>query len=229
MLKIFIGIDERQPVAYHVLVSSIQRLASRPVAITPLLLHQLPIDRRGLTSFTYSRYLVPYLCDYQGQAVFMDSDTLLLADIAGLFDSSTGAGVDVVPFAGDFAFERPSVMLFNNEKCKNLTPKLIETGTPQDLSWADGVGHLSPDWNHLVGYAPYNPNAKLIHYTQGVPGYKECRDCDYAQEWFKEKEQMLSHCSWLEIMGQSVHAKPVLSRLQSAIKSGGQSPEKSEK
>ena len=36
----------------------------------------------------------------------MDSDTLLLADVAELFASATGASVDVVPFAGDFVFER---------------------------------------------------------------------------------------------------------------------------
>lgn len=214
MLRIFIGIDERQPIAYHVLVSSIQRRASKPVAITPLILDQLPMKRRGLTSFTYSRYLVPYLCNYEGQALFIDSDMLLLGDIAELFDSGTGDSVDVVPFAGNFAFERPSVMLFNCAECRDLTPELIETGTPQDFSWAKSVGKLSALWNHLVGYAPYNPDAKLIHYTQGVPGYKECRRCDYAQEWYDEKEVMLSHCSWLEIMGNSVHAKPVLDRLK---------------
>ena len=214
MLRIFIGIDERQPIAYHVLVSSIQRRASKPVAITPLILDQLPMKRRGLTSFTYSRYLVPYLCNYEGQALFIDSDMLLLGDIAELFDSATGASVDVVPFAGNFAFERPSVMLFNCSECRDLTPELIETGTPQDFSWAKSVGKLSALWNHLVGYAPYNPDAKLIHYTQGVPGYKECRKCDYSDEWFAEKEVMLSHCSWLEIMGNSVHAKPVLDRLK---------------
>lgn len=214
MLRIFIGIDERQPIAYHVLVSSIQRRASRPVAITPLLLNQLPIQRKGLTSFTYSRYLVPYLCGYEGQALFIDSDMLLLDDIAKLFDSATGASVDIVPFAGNFAFERPSVMLFNNERCRDLTPELIETGTPQDFKWAESVGHLSREWNHLVGYEPYNANSKLIHFTQGVPGYKECRDCDYASDWFSEKEAMLEHCSWLEIMGDSVHAKYVLNRLR---------------
>jgi len=213
MLRIFIGIDERQLVAYHVLVSSIQRLASKPVAITPLILDQLPITRKGLTTFTYSRYLVPYLCDYKGQALFVDSDALLLGDVAELFASATGASVDVVPFTGPFTFERPSVMLFNNARCLKLTPEFISTDSPQNLSWAEEVGVLSPDWNHLVGYAPSNPNAKLIHYTQGVPGYKECRECEYAQEWFREKEIMLSHDSWLEIMGKSVHAQPVLNRL----------------
>ena len=214
MLRIFIGIDERQPIAYHVLVSSIQCRASKPVAITPLILDQLPIKRRGLTSFTFSRYLVPYLCNYEGQALFIDSDMLLLGDVAELFDSQSGSSVDIVPFAGNFAFERPSVMLFNCAECRDLTPELIETGNPQDFSWAKSIGHLSADWNHLVGYAPYNPDAKLIHYTQGIPGYKECRRCDYAQEWFDEKEVMLEHCSWLEIMGNSVHAKPVLDRLK---------------
>lgn len=214
MLRIFIGIDERQPIAYHVLVSSIQRRASKAVAITPLILEQLPMKRRGLTSFTYSRYLVPYLCNYEGQALFIDSDMLLLGDISELFDSATDSSVDVVPFAGNFSFERPSVMLFNCAECRDLTPEYIETGTPQDFSWAKSIGHLSSDWNHLVGYAPPNPNAKLIHYTQGVPGYKECRDCEYAQEWFDEKEVILNHCSWLEIMGNSVHAKPVLDKLR---------------
>jgi hypothetical protein len=143
----------------------------------------------------------------------MDSDALLLGDVAELFESATGASVDVVPFTGPFSFERPSVMLFNNERCLKLTPEFISTDAPQNLNWAEEVGALSPDWNHLVGYAPSNPNAKLIHYTQGVPGYKECRECEYASEWFKEREIMLSHCSWLEIMGKSVHAQPVLNRL----------------
>lgn len=214
MLRIFIGLDPRQPVAYHVLCSSIQRLSSKPVAITPLILNQLPLERRGLTEFTFSRYLVPYLCNYEGQGLFIDSDMLLLDDIAKLFDSATGAAVDIVQFAGKFQFERPSVMLFNNEKCKSLTPEYIETGNPQSFDWAESVGTLSPDWNHLVGYSLPNPSAKLIHYTQGVPGYKECRMCEYADEWFAEKDLMLSHCSWLEIMGESVHARPVIDRLK---------------
>src|SRR5437879_2363173 len=84
-LRIFIGYDPRQPIAYNVLQHSIIRHASRPVAITPLILAQLPIKRRGLTEFTYSRFLVPWLCHYQGQAVFLDSDMIVKGDIAELF------------------------------------------------------------------------------------------------------------------------------------------------
>lgn len=216
MLRVFIGVDPRQPVAYHVLSSSIMRRSSQPVAITPLMLPTLPIKRRGLTDFTYARYLVPHLCGYHGKAVFLDSDMLVLGDIAELFEYST-APVSVAPFTEKFAFERPSVMVFECSMCEELTPEFIdnEHNHPQGFSWADRVGSIPPQWNFLVGYSDESmPDVKLVHYTQGVPGYKECRDTIYAREWFDEKEAMLHSVSWLEIMGSSVHAQPVLARLK---------------
>ena len=36
------------------------------------------------TEFTYTRFLVPYLCGYQGKAIFIDCDMLCLGDIAEL-------------------------------------------------------------------------------------------------------------------------------------------------
>ena len=74
MLRVFIGYDDRQPVAYNVLQFSIATRSSRPVTITPLIINQLPIKRTGLTPFTFSRFLVPWLCDYQGTALFLDID-----------------------------------------------------------------------------------------------------------------------------------------------------------
>ena len=218
MIRVFIGVDERQYIAYHVLCSSIMRRSSVPVSITPIILSQCPISRKGLTGFTYARYLVPYFCDYQGKAVFMDSDILCIGDIAEIIEVADDSAVSVVPFDGSLAFERPAVMVFNCDKCKALTPEYIddETNHPQTFDWAESVGELPPEWNHLVGYMPYNPAAKIIHYTQGVPGYKECRQCDYAREWFIEKSYMEHHVSWLEIMGTSVHAPHVLKRLSSA-------------
>jgi hypothetical protein len=74
MLRIFVGHDPLQPVSTTVLVHSIISRASKPVCVTPLSLKTLPIKRRGLTEFTYSRFLVPYLCDYQGWSLFLDTD-----------------------------------------------------------------------------------------------------------------------------------------------------------
>jgi len=43
-----------------------------------------PLDPLQSTEFTYSRFLVPYLCQYEGKAIFMDCDMLCLGDIKEL-------------------------------------------------------------------------------------------------------------------------------------------------
>ena len=177
------------------------------------MLHQLPISRRGLTDFTYARYLAPFLCGYEGRSLFLDSDMLLVGDVAELFKFELEGSVAVVRFEGDLSVERPSVMLFNNEKCQALTPKYIEAGSPQSFDWAEGVGHLPPEWNYLVGYSS-GVEPKLLHFTQGVPGYRECRGAEYAQHWHREKMLVDHQVSWFEVMGNSVHARPVLESLQ---------------
>mgnify|MGYP000290578739 CR=1 FL=1 len=84
-LPVYIGFDHRQAVSYNVLQFSIFRRSSKPVTISPLVLPSLPITRQGLTPFTYSRFLVPWLNSFQGWALFLDTDFLCLADISELF------------------------------------------------------------------------------------------------------------------------------------------------
>lgn len=208
MLRVFIGYDERQAISLQVLISSIYRKSTAPVAITPLVLPTLPLKRTGLTPFTYSRFLAPYLCNYEGWSLFLDADILLNADIAELFalkDDKFAVMVSKNPKQ----FEWASVMLFNNAKCRVLTPEFVETAQRlHDCSWVepDLIGDLPREWNHLVGYDPHNPEAKLIHYTQGIPAFKETQDCEHATKWFEEHKVANSAKSWLELMGSSVHA-----------------------
>src|SRR6185436_16452681 len=125
MLKVFIGYDDRQPLSANVLAHSINRRSSKPVSITMLDLKTLPIQRKGLTDFTYSRYLVPYLCNYEGWGLFLDSDMLVMADITELFELAKDEH-SVMVVKNQMRFEWPSLMLFNAEKCKTLTPKYVE-------------------------------------------------------------------------------------------------------
>src|ERR1700738_944423 len=90
MLRIFGGHDPLHPVSTTVLVHSIISRASKPVCVTPLSLKTLPIKRWGLTEFTYSRFLTPYLCDYQGWSLFLNAHMLVLEDIAKLFELADG-------------------------------------------------------------------------------------------------------------------------------------------
>lgn len=215
MLRIFIGVDQRAPLMYTVLQSSIIRRSSVPVQITPLLLNQLPMQRTGLTEFTFARYIVPHLCGYEGWAMFIDADMVCLTDIKEVFDYAEKNGDAVSVVKHDMRFEWPSLMVFNNEKCKQLTPEYIDNkkNSPASFEWADSVGELPHEFNHLVGYDNPNPKAKIIHYTQGVPCWYETEDCEFAEEWQNEKAMTMHTCTWRDLMGKSVHAKPVLQRL----------------
>lgn len=202
MTRVFIGYDPRQPLAYQVLAHSIWKRASEPASITRLQLNQLPIRRKGLTEFTYSRYLVPYLCGYEGTAIFMDADMLCLADIATL--PAPSGSVSVVK--NERRFEWPSLMVFDCAKCKRLTPDYIEYSTPQSFDWAtDGVGELPSEWNHLVGYDAPRADAKVVHFTMGIPFWPETRNSEYTDQWHKDAQESMSTVSWEALMGGSVH------------------------
>lgn len=210
MLKVFIGFDHRQAVSYNVLQHSIITKSSLPVAVIPLMLPQLPIARQGLTPFTWSRFLVPHLCDYEGTALFLDADIILNDDVAKLFALAGDYAVSVAQ--NKHKFEWASVMLFNcdHPDNKKLTPEYIQTTNDalHQITWTNDIGNLPPEWNHLVGYDEPK-EAKLIHYTQGVPLFKETNTCEHADLWYKEKEAMNHAIEWVDLMGNSVHAVSV--------------------
>lgn len=212
MLNVFIGYDPRQPIAYNVLQHSIVRHASVPVSITPLILSQLPITRRGLTEFTFSRFLVPCLMGYAGRAVFMDADMVVTGDVADLFDTEDMSAVCVMQ--DQPRFEWASAMLFNCGACRRLTPEFIDDPKNPlfDLEWAPSVGRLPARWNHCV--ALHEPaEADLYHFTQGLPCFQEAAGLPEDAVWHRENELMSQSVSWKELLGNSVHAEPVLRRM----------------
>lgn len=186
-----------------------------PVSITPLILRQLPIKRRGLTEFTYSRFLVPYLSGYVGTSLFLDADMVVTADIKELFDSADSLCSVQVNKHQD-KFEWASAMLFNNALCKVLTPEFIDDPSNKlfDLAWArERIGEFPPEWNHCVGYAEPRDDAKLYHYTQGLPCFPETKGLPEDEAWSEEAHHLTATVSWKSLMGKSVHAEHVLRRM----------------
>lgn len=212
-LRVVIGYDPRQPVAYQVCAHSVWEHAAKPVSITRLDLRTLPITRRGLTEFTYSRFLVPYLSNFEGYSLFLDSDILVRGDVHELFeiangDDATSTWLWYIDHQGKRAFERSSVMLFHNEVWRTkLTPEFVENPENKmfDFKWAIRIDTLPKEWNHLVGYDAPNPDAKIVHYTMGIPIYKETAHCEFAKEWQDTFKRMNSSVSFEALMGPSVH------------------------
>ncbi len=219
MIRVFIGYDPREAVAFNVLSYSIQTRASRPVSIAPLMLSQLKgvltRERHPLqsTDFSFSRFLTPYLSGYAGWSVFMDCDMLVLDDVVNLFrlrDDRYAVMVvkhnhvpkETVKFLGEpqSKYEKKnwsSVMLFNNARCRALSPEYVNTASGLELhqlKWLENdelIGALPGRWNHLVGYNPPRKDAALVHYTLGGPYFDDYRDCEYSREWFTERDAML--------------------------------------
>ena len=219
MIRIFIGYDPREAVAYSVLNYSIQARASQPVSTAPLMLDQLKgvltRERHPLqsTDFSFSRFLTPYLSGYEGWSVFMDCDMLMLDDVAKLWelrDERYAAMVvkhnhvpkETVKFLGEpqTKYEKKnwsSVILFNNAKCRALSAEYVNSASGLELhqfKWLgddDLIGSLPDRWNHLVGYNTPRRDAALVHFTQGGPYFDAYRDCEYAKEWHAEREEML--------------------------------------
>lgn len=213
-LRVFVGYDERQPVAYNVMQHSLARHASLPVAITPLILRQLPLKRKGLTNFTYSRFLVPYLMGFKGWALFVDPDMVVTGDIVELFRCADPEA-DVMVNTQQPEFEWGSAMLFNCEKCSVLTPEYIEDRANPlfDLKWAKTVRPFPPEWNFCVRYTEPAP-AKLYHFTEGIPAWKETAGAPEDVHWEREHKVMNSTVRWAELMGGSIHAERTLKRIK---------------
>ncbi len=214
MIRVFIGYDPREAVAFSVLAYSIHARASQPVSVAPLMLSQLKSvytrERHPLqsTDFSFTRFLVPYLSGYSGWSLFMDCDMLVLDDIAKLWaqrDERYAVQVvkhnhvpkEDIKFLGatQTKYQKKnwsSVMLFNNTKCRALTPEYVNTATGLELhqfKWLgndDLIGEIPHRWNHLVGYDAPNPDVSLVHYTIGGPYFEEYGNCEYADAWRKE-------------------------------------------
>lgn len=204
--RVFIGYDEREVLPFHVLCQSIIGRSSAPVSIVPVKLDHLPLTRppEGSTQFSISRFLVPWLCGFEGLALFIDCDMLVLGDIAELFALKDDTAVQVVKHdytpTDTTKFYRQeqkvypkknwsSVMLFDCSQCRELTFDYVNTASGMQLhqfQWASSIGSLPSEWNHLVGEYEFRPDAKLVHWTNGGPWLTRYSDADYGDRFFQE-------------------------------------------
>lgn len=222
VLRIFVGYDAVESVAWHTMVHSILSRSSSPVSIVPINLANLkgiyrrPRDPKQSNEFSFSRFLVPYLCGYQGYAAFFDCDMMLRTDITQLFDEADQDPCkavhvvkhdyepkDDIKYLNTVQYKYPrknwsSVVVWNcgHPANRKVTPDFVNTASPMELhrfTWLqdEEIGSLDVRWNWLVGeYANPPKNVHNVHWTVGGPYFDEFRDAEFAQEWFDERERM---------------------------------------
>ena len=188
-IKIYLGTQVEQSLATDVLSHSIRLHTATPVEIVPLYEAvatasiYIPTPRnpalRPRTPFTFQRFAIPALCQYQGRALYLDSDMLVFRDIHELWQQSFKAELgtaDLLSVPEPAASTRSpqySVMLLNCEQLTWDAPQLVKQLENGKWSYeqfvlemapaANKSAALPPGWNDLERYVP-NQTA-LIHYT----------------------------------------------------------------
>lgn len=169
-------------------------------------------DPKQSTEFTYLRFLVPYLNNYKGWALFADDDFLWLGDVAELisklddryavmcvkhnYEPEVGkklADVRQEPYPRK---NWSSMLLINCGHPANRTLTLDEVNTQPGsylhrFTWIQDdslIGEIEYDWNFLVQHHLPFANERLpkaIHYTEGGPWFPDYRNTDYSDVWFQ--------------------------------------------
>ena len=215
-MKIYMGYDSREEIAYEVAEKSIN------TKVLPLVQSDLrtrgiytrPVDDLASTEFSFTRFLVPYLNNYDGWALFVDCDIVFLEPPLELFNLANDkyavmcvkhnySPTSKTKMDGkvQHLYQRKnwsSVMLFNCSHPSNqiLTPELVNNSSGSflhQMKWLkdDEIGELPKEWNWLVGWykEPEDGHPKLLHYTEGGPWFKDYENCEYSEVWYNLKRK----------------------------------------
>lgn len=226
MDTIYIGYDPREHVAVEKLIASIQKLASAPINIVTI--NQLGLRRSGLyyrtphnnstvwaeeptkdmydafdnkpysTEFSFSRFLVPFLNQYEGFALFMDCDMYFRSDPCEIFEKyATNDAPAIQCVQHDYAeggkittklygcpqtfYTRKnwsSLMLWNcaHKAHENLTVSDVNTKPGawlHNFKWIEerDIGAIPEEWNWLDGHSDSAIEPKVVHFTTGGPWF----------------------------------------------------------
>jgi len=172
---------------------------NNPLEIKDLDIAKIPEYNRDYanqnTEFTYSRFLIPYLENYEGFSYFIDDDYVfdwspeeffyfLNPDDAVAVFNFNFEKHEETKFNGQKNVSYPkklwsSFMIFNNSHpdCKKLTPEAINTWTGKQLhqfEWTDKISYIPQKYILTEGLDPVDKKGySAIHYTRGGPWIKD--------------------------------------------------------
>jgi len=163
------------------------------------------------TNFARVRFLIPWIQGFRGWALFCDgSDMIVRADIAELWalrhpymavqvvkhDYKTRhprkyVGTQMEAENRDYLMKNASsVMLINcsHFSWRDLTPEVVQKMSGEDLHQFkhikdELIGALPIEWNWLVDEFGENQEAKLLHWTAGIPAFPRYASAPMADEW----------------------------------------------
>ena len=182
-MKVFVGYDPREDIAYQVCKHSIID-RNKDVEVIPLVQKELrdagwytrPIDKLASTEFTFTRFLVPELANFKGWAVFMDCDMILTTDIKELFDQ---------------ADDRYAVMCVQHDY--KVKEEFKMDGQKQTI-------YPRKNWSSVVLFNCEHPSNKVL--TQDMVNEPELNGAYFHRfSWLKDEEIGALDHTWNYLVG----------------------------
>jgi lipopolysaccharide biosynthesis glycosyltransferase len=210
MITIWIGYDSQFQKNTNIQLESIRKHTNGKFDVKYLHLNKLKNvlwrsrDLHQTTDSAFTRWLIPYLSDYQGWHLYMDSDMMVRKNLLGILkyqDPTKAVAVvkhsDIHNTSTKFndkiqtVYDKKnwsSLMMFNAPLCKTLTLDYINTVSGLDLhqfKWTteDKIGSIDAEWNYLVGVNKTQKDPAIVHWTLGGPWFLDYEDVEFSKEW----------------------------------------------
>ena len=201
-IRIFVGSAKSHSLLVAVLKHSLERHSDRQIELVAMsdldLANATPKDEKNwpATPFSFQRFAIPELVDFQGRAIYMDSDQMVFTDIAKLFDRPMwGKSILMRPKGGPEKAKnksRSSVMLMDCNKLDWQVDNLINEMDQNKfdyyrlvtLKFMGGKGRFPRHWNSLDHYEP--GKTALLHFTRRDTQPWIGTNHQWAHLWFNE-------------------------------------------
>lgn len=157
-IRVYVGAVHTHRLMFEVLRWSIRRHTRRTVDVFNIgeLLGPTPPlpskpENRPVTPFSFHRFAVPMLAGWQGRAIYLDSDQLVLRDIAELHDLPMRFGVRLLRRAehgrdGRTSIHASSVMLLRCDRLRAWSPQRIADDLDSGRYSYPALMKLKPVW-----------------------------------------------------------------------------------
>jgi glycosyltransferase involved in cell wall biosynthesis len=201
-VKVYVGSQEEQMLSVKVLEYSIKKRTKVAVEVFPLyqanIQYPTPKDLRNQqrTPFSFQRFLIPQLNNFQGKAIYMDSDMQVTKDIRQLWNLPM-ASHDLFTVENKEDSKRDlqfSVMLLDCNKLRwsiNDVIQMLDNGElnyhslMQEMKVVKNLGVKIPySWNCLEWYK--EGTSALIHYTDMPTQPWVSRASPLCKIWMKD-------------------------------------------
>lgn len=206
-VRVFVACTPSEWLPMKILEYSIRSHCSLDVEVYPIYKYKkavpVPQDPRNKarTPFSYQRFLIPEICDYQGKAIYLDSDMLVFSDISKIWNANfEGHQLLTVGDTLNGRKSQFSVMLLDCGMLKWDLANIINSMDKGVLSYqelmyemsiVDSIGYdLPPEWNCLERF---DQSTCLLHYTDM-----------HTQPWIS-LENKLGHL-WMQTLRSAVNA-----------------------